>query len=331
MKALIYDHYGPPEVMQIAEMEKPVPKDNEILIKVYATTVTSGDARMRRADPFLVRLFNGFFKPKKGILGSEFSGEIEAIGKNVNKFKKGDQVFGGTDLDLGASAEYICLPETGTIALKPENISFEEAGAISFGGNTALHFLQKANIKSGQKILIYGASGSIGTAAVQLAKHFGAVVTAVCSSKNTDLVTSLGADKVLDYTAEDFSISGETYDIIFDTVGKSPFLACVKSLTKEGYYLRAVHMAPSSILLGLWTTLTSSKKIVAGVAKETQEIIDHLKELLKTGQFKSVIDKSFSFEHIVEAHRYVDTGHKKGNVVITFDHKNQYFNNKEVS
>jgi NADPH:quinone reductase-like Zn-dependent oxidoreductase len=323
MKALIYDHYGPPEIMQVKELEKPVPKDNEILIKVYATTVTSGDARMRRADPFLVRLFNGFFKPKSKILGSEFSGEVESIGKNVKKFKKGDLVFGGTDLDLGASAEYIALPETGTIALKPENISFEEAGAVSFGGNTALHFLKKANIQHGQKILIYGASGSIGTAAVQLAKHFGAVVTAVCSSKNTELVTCLGADKVLDYTAEDFSLSGEIYDIIFDTVGKSPFLDCVNSLTKNGVFLRAVHMAPTSILLGLWTTLTRNIKIVSGVATETQENIDFLKNLLETGQFKSVIDKRFSYEQIVNAHRYVDTGHKKGNVVITFDHKNQ--------
>ena len=316
MKALIYNRYGPPEVMQVTEIEKPLPRDNEILIKVYATTVTSGDARMRRADPFLVRFFNGFFKPKNRILGSEFSGKVEAINKNVNKYKKGDLVFGGTDLDLGASAEYITLPETGTIALKPENISFEESAAVSFGGNTALHFLKKANIQSGQKILIYGASGSIGTAAVQLAKQFGALVTAVCSSQNSDLVTSLGADKVLDYTAEDFSLSSDSYDIIFETVGKSPFLDCVKSLTRNGIFLRAVHMAPISILLGLWTTLTSNKKIVAGVAKETQENIDYLKELLKTRKFKVVIDKSFSFEHIVEAHRYVDTGHKKGNVVI---------------
>lgn len=269
MKALIYNHYGPPEVMKIEEREKPIPKDDEILIKVYATTVTSGDARMRRADPFLVRLINGLFKPKRRILGSEFSGEVEAIGKNVNKFKEGDRVFGGTDLDLGASAEYITLPETVTIAIKPYNISHEEAGAVFFGGNTALHFLKKANIQSGQKILIYGASGSIGTAAVQLAKHFGAVVSAVCSSPNTDLVTSVGADKVLDYTKEDFSLSGETYDVIFDTVGKSPFLDCVKSLNKNGIFLRAVHMAPSSILLGLWTSITSNKKIVSGVAKET--------------------------------------------------------------
>jgi NADPH:quinone reductase-like Zn-dependent oxidoreductase len=309
--------------MEIEEREKPIPSDDEILIKVYATTVTSGDARMRRADPFLVRLFNGIFKPKRKILGSEFSGEVESIGKNVKKFKKGNLVFGGTDLDLGATAEYITLPKTGTIAIKPDNISHEEAGAVFFGGNTALHFLKKANIQSGQKILIYGASGSIGTAAIQLAKHLGAVVTAVCSSSNTDLVTSLGADEVIDYTLEDFTLIGKTYDIIFDTVGKSPFSDGVKSLNENGFYLRAVHMAPSSILLGLWTSMTSDKKVVGGVATETQENLDYLRELLETGQFKSVIDKSFSYEHIVEAHRYVDTGHKKGNVIITFNHKNQ--------
>jgi NADPH:quinone reductase-like Zn-dependent oxidoreductase len=318
MKAIVYTKYGPPEVLQLMEVEKPIPKDNEVLIKIYATTVTSGDCRMRKADPFAVRFFNGLTKPKKiTILGNELSGEIEAVGNDVQLFRTGDQIFGQTGLSLGANAEYRCLPEDGSLVIKPANITYEEAAAIPFGGNTALYFLRKGNIRSGQKVLIYGASGSLGTAGIQLAKHFGAEVTAVCSTANLELVRSLGADKVIDYTKEDFTKSGLTYDIIFDTTGKSPFSGCVKSLKQNGIYSRAVNMSLSSIVHGLWTSMTSSKKVIGGLATERKENLAFLKELVETGKLKPVIDRRYPFEEIAEAHRYVDQGHKKGNVAIT--------------
>jgi 2-desacetyl-2-hydroxyethyl bacteriochlorophyllide A dehydrogenase len=318
MKVIVYSKYGPPEVLQLKEVEKPVPKDNEVLIKIFATTVTSGDCRMRKADPFAIRVFNGLTKPKKTtILGNEFSGEIEEAGKNVKLFRKGDQVFGQTGISLGAYAEYICLSEDGTIAIKPTNINHVEAAVLPFGGNTALHFLKKGNISSGQKILIYGSSGSLGTAAVQLAKYFGAEVTGVCSTANVELVKSLGADKIIDYTKEDFTSSGHSYDIIFDTTGKSPFSGCLKSLKQNGIYLRAVHMTLSSNVRGLWTSITSSKKVIGGVATELKENLVFLRELVEAGKLKPVIDRRYPFEQIPEAHRYVDKGHKKGNVAIT--------------
>jgi NADPH:quinone reductase-like Zn-dependent oxidoreductase len=317
MKAIVYSEYGPPEVLQLKEVEKPVPKDNEVLIKIFATTVTSGDCRMRKADPFAIRVFNGLTRPRKTtILGNEFSGVIEEVGKNVKLFRKGDQVFGQAGMSLGTNAEYICLSENGTIAIKPANLNHEEAAVIPFGGNTALHFLRKGNISSGQKVLIYGSSGSLGTAAIQLAKYFGAEVTGVCSTANVELVKSLGADKVIDYTKEDFTKNGQTFDIIFDTTGKSPFSGCLKSLKQNGIYLRAVHMTLSSNVRGLWTSMTSTKKVIGGVAAELKENLVFLRELIEDGKLKPVIDRRYPFEQIAEAHRYVDKGHKKGNVAI---------------
>ena len=318
MKAITYSKYGSPDVLQLKEVTNPIPKDNEVLIKIYATTVTSGDCRMRRADPFAVRFFNGFTRPTKiTILGNEFAGEIKAVGKDVRLYRIGDQIFGQAGLSLGANAEYICLPEDGTLAIKPANITYEEAATIPFGGSTALHFLRKGNIRSGQNVLIYGASGSLGTAAVQLAKYFGVEVTGVCSTANLELVKSLGADKVIDYKKEDFTKNGQTYDIIFDTVGKSPFSGCVKSLKQKGIYLRAVHMTVPSIVRGVLTSMTGSKKVIGGVATERKENLVFLKELIEVGKFKPVIDRRYPLDQIAEAHRYVDKGHKKGNVAIT--------------
>jgi len=323
VKAIVYKKYGPPEVLKIQEVEKPIPMNNEVLIKVYATTVTSGDSRLRRADPIIARFFNGLIRPKRiTILGAELAGEIETTGKDVKLFKPGDHVFAGTGFDLGANAEYVCLPEDGAVAIKPNNIGHEEAAAVFFGGNTALHYLRKGNIQSGQKVLIYGASGSIGTAAVQLAKYFGAEVTGVSSTSNIDLVKSLGADKTIDYTRDDITKTGETYDIIFDTVGKSPFSACIKLLNKNGFYLRAVHMELGPILHGLWTSVTSNKKIIGGVAAESKENLIFLKDLIEAGKLKPVIDKRYPMEQIADAHRYVDNGHKRGNVVITIGYHN---------
>ncbi|MEE9594910.1 MAG: NAD(P)-dependent alcohol dehydrogenase [Candidatus Hydrothermarchaeales archaeon] len=327
MKAVICTKYGSPEVLQLKEVEKPTPKDNEVLIKIFAASVSSGDARIRGADfPLMfwlpMRLMMGFTGPR-GTLGNTLAGKIEAVGKDVTLFKEGDQVFGSTGFSLGCHAEYKCMPEKGTLAIKPANMTYEEAAAVSFGSNAALYYLRKGNIQSGQKVLVYGASGAIGTSAVQLAKHFGAEVTGICSTTNLDLVKSLGADKVIDYTKEDFTKNGETYDIIFDTVGKSPFSGCVRSLTNKGYYLRAVHLTPSSMAHGLWTTITSSKKVIGGVSSETVEGLVLFKELIEAGKLRSVIDKTYPLEQIAEAHRHVDTGHKKGNVVVTMEHNNK--------
>ncbi|WP_019414169.1 NAD(P)-dependent alcohol dehydrogenase [Paenisporosarcina sp. TG20] len=325
MKAIVYTKYGPPDVLQLKEVEKPTPKDNEILVKIKATTVTVADIRVRSFTVPLsfwlpARIALGIRQPKKTILGMELAGVVESIGKDVKLFKKGDQVFAASQ-SFGAYAEYKCLPEDGAVSIKPINLSFEEAAAMPIGASAALFFLRKANIQSGQKVLVYGASGSVGSYAVQIAKCLGAEVTGVCSTTNLELVKSLGADKVIDYTAEDFSSKGETYDVIFEAVDKSSFSACMKSLKKNGTYINVTVPLPGVRML--WTKLTGTKKIILSRnSPENSQDLDHLKELVETGKLKVVIDRSYAFEEIVEAHRYVEKGHKKGNVVITVEQNN---------
>ncbi|MFC1970103.1 NAD(P)-dependent alcohol dehydrogenase [Chloroflexota bacterium] len=325
MKAIVCTKYGPPDVLQLKEVEKPTPKDNEVLIRIYATTVTAGDCELRRFDlaPLVwlpVRIIFGLRKPRK-ILGQELAGEIESVGKDVELFRKGDQVFAATEMSLGAYAEYVCLPSTYAMAIKPTNMSYEEAATIPTGGLNALHFLRKGNIQSGQKVLINGAGGSIGTYAVQIAKSFGAEVTGVDNTRKLDMLRSIGADHVIDYTQEDFTKTGETYDVIFDIVGKTSFSRSIRSLEKKGFYLLA-NLRLSQMVRGLWTSMTSSKKVITGLASYRTEDIIFLKELIEAVKIKSVIDRRYPLEQTAEAHRYVETGHKTGNVVITVEHNN---------
>ena len=325
MKAIVYHKYGSPDVLELKEIDKPTPRDNEVLIRVYATTVTATDCTFRKGKPLLSRLYTGLIRPKKTILGDEFAGEIEAVGKDVTSFKEGNQVF-GTCAGYGAYAEYICLPEEGaTLAKKPANLSYEQAVACCDGLLTALPFLRdKGHIQTGQKVLINGASGSVGSAAVQLAKYFRADVTGVCSTTNLEMVKSLGADKVIDYTKEDFTITGQTYDIIFDTVGKTSFSRCKKSLNPKGIFLEAV-IVLSILPRVLWTSMIGGKKLIIEAAglrpgsERTKDLI-FLKELIEAGKIKPVIDRRYPLEQIIEAHSYVEKGHKKGNVVIALEH-----------
>jgi NADPH:quinone reductase-like Zn-dependent oxidoreductase len=327
MKAIVVTKYGPPEVLQLVEVEKPTPKENEVLIKVHAATVNATDPVFRKGKPFIARFFTGLTKPKDPIPGNEFAGEIEAVGGDVKRFKPGDQVFGQAALGYGTHAEYICLPEEEAIATKPTNMTYEEAVTVPDGALGALVFLRKGDIESAQTVLINGASGSVGTFGVQLAKHFGAEVTGVCSTTNVEMVKSLGADHVVDYTKEDFTKTGQTYDIIFDAVNKSSFSRCKGSLTPSGVYI-FTGVAPGNLLQALWTAKIGSKKALMTApgmrpASEKAENLVFLKELVEAGKLKSVIDRRYALEEIAEAHRYVEKGHKKGNVIITFEHNDK--------
>lgn len=324
MKAVVYRQYGGPEVLRFTEVATPVPKDDEVLIKIHATTVTAGDWRVRslnvpRGFGLLSRLALGVTGPRQPILGTELSGVITGIGKAVTKFEQGDAVFAFPGTRMGCHAEYRCMSQEGAVALKPANLGHDQAAALSFGGTTALHFLREAKLSAGEKVLINGASGAVGTAAVQLARHFGAEVTAVCSAGNAGMVRSLGADHVIDYTTEDFTRNGRVYDVIMDTAGTAPFARSRASL-RDGGRLLLVLGGLRDLLSIPWIALTNSRKVIGGTAKEKSSDLCLLADLAERGELTPVIDRRYRFDEIVEAHRYVDTGRKKGNVVITLEH-----------
>lgn len=321
MKAVVCRRYGPPDVLKVEEVAKPVPGEDEVLVKVHATTVTSGDARVRgnvtpKGFKWMARLAFGLTGPRQPVLGVELAGVVEAVGRNVTQVKPGERVFAINGTRMGAYAEYAAVSATRALAVMPPGMSFEEAAALPFGGTTALTFFRLAKLKPGEKALIVGASGGVGTAAVQLAKHFGAEVTGVCSSANAELVKALGADRVIDYTREDFRKSGETYDVIMDTVGEESFKSCGSLLKETGRLLLVVAGIPQFIQMP-WASLTSGKKVIAGAAAERSEDLRFLAELAAAGAYKVVVDRRYPLERIAEAHRYVDTGRKKGNVIVT--------------
>jgi NADPH:quinone reductase-like Zn-dependent oxidoreductase len=323
MRAAVCERYGPPEVVRVTEVEKPAPARNEVLIRARATTVTSGDWRVRtlevpRGFGLMARLALGVTKPRQPILGTEVAGEVVAIGEDVSRFEVGDQVFAFSDIAMGCHAEYRCMPEDGAVALKPASLSHDEAAALSFGGTTALDFLRRGGIRSGERVLVNGASGGVGTAAVQLARHFGAAVTGVCSGGNAELVRSLGASHVIDYTREDFTRNGETYDIIVDTAGTAPYPRSGASLRKGGRLLMVLGGLPD-LLQAPWVALTTDRRVVAGPVKVRAEDVRFLARLAEAGELRPVIDRRYPFEEIAEAHRYVETGRKRGNVVVTLD------------
>lgn len=316
MKAIICEKYGAPEVLQMTEIEKPIPKDNEILIKMKATAVNSGDARLRRADPFLVRLVFGLFKPRQSVLGMTVAGVVEQVGRGVSLFKVGDEVFGSTEMRMGAYAQYVCVPEDIALALKPADWSFETAASVPFGTHTAWRFLKSAQMVPGQKVMIYGASGAVGSAAVQLAKHFGAEVTAVCSTSNVELVKSLGADHVMDYTRVDFSTVSEKWEVIFETVNKIPVGTIARLVKKEGILILGAALIMEAFP-ALWLNLTRKCRVMAGTHTPTSADMEAISQLMASGAIQPVIDGVYPLEQTAEAHRYVDAGHKKGNVVIS--------------
>lgn len=324
MKAIVITTYGSPEVLQLKEMPKPSPKENEVLIRIHATAVVATDPQFRQGDPFIGRIFTGLLRPTRPIPGDVLAGEIEEVGKDVTLFRKGDQVYSACAMTQGGQAEYICLPQDGPLALKPSNMSYEEAVGVCDGGLGALNFLRDAgDIQSGQRILINGASGSVGTYAVQLAKYFGAHVTGVCSTANVDLVKSLGADHVIDYTKEDFTKANNIYDLIFDAVGKSSFSKCKNALTQNGIYVST--MPSLDVALHKLSKSQAGKRsafVAPGLRSYAEKAKDltFLKELIEAGKIKSIIDRRYRLDQIAEAHRYVETGHKKGNVVIAVTH-----------
>jgi NADPH:quinone reductase-like Zn-dependent oxidoreductase len=317
MKAIIHTRYGPPEVLQLKEVEKPAPKEKEVLIKIHATTVNRTDCGFRKAEYFIIRFFSGFFKPKRQILGSEFSGVVEAVGAAVTTFKPGDAVFGLSTYKFGAHAEYICVPEAGSVAAKPANMSHAEAAAVCDGLMLAINYIRKVDFNKSPKILINGASGSIGSASVQLAKYYGADITAVCNTKNLALVQSLGAREVIDYTKEHFTKNGQLYDVVLDAVGKSSYFKC-KNILKPGgvYFSTELGYLSQNVYLPLFTGLFGGKKVKFPIPKDSKKDILFFKELIEAGLYKAVIDRSYRLEDIVEATRYVETGEKTGNVVI---------------
>lgn len=329
MKAIVYTEYGPPEVLHLKDVEKPAPKDNEILVKVHATPVNFGDLiarNFRNIRPrdftmptplyFPARMAFGYWKPSKNILGSEFAGVVESVGSGVSRFKPGESVFGYRGQNMGAYAEYVSVPEDSIVTHRPANITDAEAATIPYGSHTALSLLRKVNIQPGQKVLINGASGAIGSYALQFAKYFGAEVTGVCGSARIDMVKALGADKVIDYTREDFTRNGETYDVIFDVLGKCSFAQCKKSLTQNGVYL-LVSFKMGQLLQMLRTSVTGGKKVICALSSERQEDLIFIKELVEAGKLKTVIDRCYPLAQTAEAHRYVENGHRTGHVVIT--------------
>jgi NADPH:quinone reductase-like Zn-dependent oxidoreductase len=316
MRAVVHDRYGPPEVLRLEEVERPVPNDDEVLVKVHATSVTRTDCGWRSAKPFFVRAFTGFRRPRQRILGMELAGEVEAVGEAVREFEVGDRVFGVTG--FGANAEYVCLRESAALVHKPAGMSFEEAAAVCDGASIAQAAMRKATLSRGRSILIYGASGSIGTAAVQLAKASEAQVTAVCNTKNVELVRSLGADQVIDYTREDFTNNGKTYDVVFDAVGKHSFRRSRRSLKRGGIYLETdLGFLWHVPILALSTRWIGDKRVTLPVPKYTKEEVRFLKELIDAGKYRAVIDRTYPLEQVVEATTYVETGQKTGNVVLT--------------
>ena len=317
MKAVVHDRYGPPEVLRLDEVERPVPKEDEVLVRIHATTVNRSDCGLRSAEYFISRFFTGLLRPKRKIIGSELAGVVEAVGAAVSEFGVGDEVFG---LKAGAQAEYVCVRESGALAHKPARMTFEEAAAVCDGAIIALACLERADLRKGRSILVYGASGSIGTAAVQLAKHFDAEVTAVCNTKNLELVRSLGADTVIDYTQEDFTKNGETYDVILDAVGKHSFRRCRRSVKPGGTYIETdLGFLWHVPILALATRWIGDKRVTLPIPKYTKKHVLLLKELIEAGEYRAVIDRSYPLEQVVEATKYVETGQKTGNVVLTLN------------